>query len=116
MIQLGPQTRILVTGDPLDLRKGIDGISCFCRRILQEDPTNGTVFVFVNRRKTQIKALAYDGQGFWLMTKRLSSGSFPFWPRRDELVTRLRAEQVYILLRGGNPYLAPTLDEWRKIS
>jgi transposase len=116
MIQLTAQTRILVTGEPLDLRKGIDGIACICRRILQEDPLNGTVFIFINRRKTQIKALAYDGQGFWLMQKRLSSGSFPFWPRRDQQVTRLRAEQAYILLRGGNPFLAPTLEEWRKIS
>jgi len=37
---------------------------------------SGTVFVFRNRRRTAIKALVYDGQGFWLCHKRLSSGRF----------------------------------------
>jgi transposase len=40
----------------------------------------GTVYVFRNRTGTTLKLLVYDGQGFWLCTKRLSHGRFSWWP------------------------------------
>jgi transposase len=39
-------------------------------------PRSGTLFVFINRNKTMVRSLIYDGTGFWLMTKRLSKGRF----------------------------------------
>ncbi len=47
---------------------------------LQRDPFSGCPFVFRSRRATSIKVLVYDGQGFWLCQKRLSSGRFRYWP------------------------------------
>lgn len=72
MLQVTAQTRILVCVEPVDFRNGIDGLAALCRASLGEDPFRGTVFVFRNRRGTTLKALAYDGQGFWLCQKRLS--------------------------------------------
>ena len=72
MIQLTPHLRILVAIEPQDFRKGIDGLSRVCREELDADPFAGTVFVFRNRRGTSIRFLVYDGQGYWLATKRLS--------------------------------------------
>jgi transposase len=66
MIQLTPQMRILVAVEAVDFRRGIDGLSRVCRQVMGADPFSGWVFVFRNRRRTAIKILVYDGQGFWL--------------------------------------------------
>ena len=66
MIQITPQMRVLVAVAPADFRCGIDGLAGVCRQSLASDPFSGTVFVFRNRRSTALKALVYDGQGFWL--------------------------------------------------
>jgi transposase len=55
-----------------------------CRAQLQADPLSGTVFVFASRRRTALKILVYDGQGFWLCQKRLSQGRFGWWPAPGE--------------------------------
>ena len=66
MLQLTPQMRIYLAVQPVDFRKGIDGIAHVCRRTLDVDPFSGGVFVFRNRKRTALKILVYDGQGFWL--------------------------------------------------
>src|SRR2546425_234788 len=66
MLQLSPQTRILLATEPVDFRKGIDGLAAVCRQQLREQPLSGAVFVFRNRTATALKLLVYDGQGFWL--------------------------------------------------
>lgn len=115
MIQLSAQTRILVARDPVDFRNGIDGISCLCRQKLGEEPLSGTVFVFTNRIKTQVRLLFYDGQGFWQCTKRLSKGRFRSWPREEE-VSQIFSEQFFPLLRRGSPSGARGMGEWRPIA
>jgi len=60
MIQIAPQMRILVAVEPVDFRKGIDGLAQQCRQVLQEDPFLGTLFVFRSRRGTSIRILTYD--------------------------------------------------------
>ncbi len=80
MIQITPQMRILVAVEPTDFRRGIDGLARVCKEVLRHDPFNGWVFVFRNRPATALKVLVYDGQGFWLCHKRLSSGKFRWWP------------------------------------
>jgi transposase len=72
LIQITPQLRILVAIDGIDGRKGIDSLAQLCREKLDADPFSGCLFIFRSRRGTAIKLLAYDGQSFWLATKRLS--------------------------------------------
>src|SRR6267154_136923 len=76
MLALTPQMRILVAVEAVDFRKGIDSLAELCRAKLDADPFSGCLFVFRSRRATSIKVLVYDGQGFWLATKRLSKGRF----------------------------------------
>jgi transposase len=80
MIYLTSQSRILLGIEPADFRMGIDGFSARCRLHLGANPQSGALFVFINRNKTMIRALRFDGTGFWLMTKRLSKGKFQQWP------------------------------------
>src|SRR5260221_11057804 len=80
MLQLTPQSRIFLAVQPVDFRKGIDGLAALCRQTLSENPLGGAVYVFRNRTGTTLKLLAYHGQGFWLCTKPLSQGHFRWWP------------------------------------
>lgn len=116
MIQITPQMRILVATEPVDFRRGIDGLAQLCRSRLLADPFTGTVFVFRSRRGTSIKLLVYDGQGFWLCQKRLSRGRFPFWPRAEKNAgVSLRAHELQVLLCGGDPMATRAVPDWRRV-
>lgn len=114
MIQLIPQLRILVACQPVDFRNGIDGLAALCKRVLEEDPFSGTLFVFRNRRGSALKLLVYDGLGFWLMTRRLSQGRLQWWPE-DQVLHPLEAQQLSVLLYNGLPDQAQFVEAWRKL-
>jgi len=116
MIQIAPQMRIVAAIEPADFRRGIDGLARLCKDVLKHDPFNGWVFVFRNRSATAIKILVYDGQGFWLCHKRLSSGRFRWWPASRSGVARtLEAHQLQVLLSAGNPEGAQAAPAWRSV-
>ena len=109
--------RILVAVEPADFRKGIDGLARLCREELSSDPFEGAVFVFRNRKATMIRILCYDGQGFWLCHKRLSTGRFRHWPRgQGEGARCLKVAEVQLLISGGDPAAARSVAEpWRPL-
>lgn len=115
VIQLTPQMRIFVAVEPVDFRKGIDGLSRLCREVLKSDPYSGSVFVFRSRRATSLKLLVYDGRGFWLCQKRLSTGTFRHWPCRAEGTQELEAHELAVLLAGGDPDAARGAPVWRQL-
>ena len=117
MIQVSPQTRILVAVEAVDFRNGIDGLARVCQEQLQADPFSGRLFVFRNRRRTALKILAYDGRGFWLCQKRLSRGRFGFWPMSATAMTKaLAAHQLQVLLAAGDPSATQAAPAWRPVS
>jgi len=117
MIQVTPNMRILLAVQPADFRRGIDGLARLCREELRSDPMSGAVFVFTNRRRTTIRLLCYDTQGFWLMTKRLSAGRFRWWPQDSgDRVTALEVHQLQVLLWNGNPEQTGVAPAWRKVA
>jgi transposase len=115
MLQITPQMKILVAVDAVDFRKGIDGLVQLCKQSLQQDPFAGAVFVFRNRRGTALKALVYDGQGFWLCHKRLSNGRFCWWPSGDGGAKSLAAHQLSVLFSAGNPERTAAAPDWRPV-
>ena len=121
MLQITPQMKVLVAVQPVDFRKGIDGLAAVCKTVLAKDPFAGTVFVFRNRRATAIKVLVYDGQGFWLCQKRLSEGRFRWWPTSvdaspDQATQALAAHQLTVLLSAGNPNGTSAAPPWRSVT
>lgn len=102
MIQLTVNTPILLATQPVDFRKGIDGFVSLCQSVLQMSPRNGHYFVFINRSRTMIRLLSYDGQGYWLATKRLSKGHFQGWPDNAKIACHcpLLATELRSLLAG----------------
>ena len=98
MLQLTPQSRIWLALAPVDFRKGIDGLAGVCRRSFTRNPLDGAIYVFRNRAGTTLKLLCYDGQGFWLCTKRWSRGRLQWWPRADGAAVALAARELQVLL------------------
>jgi transposase len=116
MIQITPQMRILLAVEPVDFRKGIDGLAALCRQVLASDPLGGALFVFCSRRRHAIKCLTYDGQGFWICQKRLSHGRFTGWPKaHSNAGLRLDPHQLHLLLWNGDPAQAHTAPLWRPV-
>jgi transposase len=100
----------------VDFRKGIDSLARLCQEHLHADPFSGCLFVFRSRRATAIKVLVYDGQGFWLAQKRLSSGRVRWWPvSTTDAATTLEAHQLQVLLAAGNPAAAQAAPMWRRL-
>lgn len=118
MIQITPHMRIFACVKPIDFRKGIDGTAAVCRNQLLNDPIEGALFLFRNRSLTSLRILVYDGQGFWLCTKRLSQGRFQWWPGQSSasMTVLMDAWELQTLLWNGNPSNAKFADTWRKIA
>ena len=115
MIQISPHMRILLAVVPIDFRVGIDGLVALCRQRLEADPFSGGVFVFSNRRRSSIKILMYDGSGYWLCQKRLSSGHLAYWPDGTGPASTLEACELQVLLMGGDPTQANVPAPWRRL-
>ncbi len=117
MIQITPHMRILVAVESVDFRNGIDGLARLCKQHLKSDPFSGTLYVFRNRRSTAVKVLAYDGSGFWLCQRRLSTGRLRFWPgRANEVAQKLAAHELQLLIMGGDPTSGKVPPAWRPLS
>lgn len=115
MLQMTPHHRLLLAVQPVDFRKGINGLAALCRFTLQEDPLGGTVFVFVNRKRTAIKVLVYDGLGFWLCLKRFSRGKLPWWPKVHAHSFNIHPSPLHVLFSQGNPQHIKVPQDWRSV-
>lgn len=115
MIAVPHGASIYVCVAPADFRKGINGLGAICREYLKKDPMNGAIFVFRNRSKTALKILVYDGEAFWLMTRRLSRGKLTWWPTAQGVSSELKAKELQTLIMNGNPEGAEFSDDWKKV-
>jgi transposase len=70
------QIRVQLYGQPVDMRKGFNGLSALSKHGMGHDPLSGQLFVFINRRATQIKVLYFDRSGYCVWAKRLEAGRF----------------------------------------
>jgi transposase len=116
MSPLTPHSRIFVATEPVDFRKGIDGLGAVCRQRLGDNPLEGAVDVFRNRSGTSLKLLLYAGQGYGMMLKRLSQGRFSWWPNSADARGPLSARALIILTWNGNPDRAQMAQDWRRVA
>jgi len=116
MIQVTPKHKILLAVEPVDFRRGIQGLAALCQQRWQQDPHSGHLFIFRNRRANALKILVYDGQGFYLIQKKLSQGRFHAWPSPRTPLIFLTPAQLHVLLNNGNPAHVRTPPDWRSIA
>ena len=93
-----PQQIWLATS-PVDMRKGIDGLSSIVQQALGQTPCSGSAFVFRNRSGNRLKVLLWDGNGVWLCQRRLHQGHF-VWPKATDRCFSMTDDQWQWLIMG----------------
>lgn len=91
--------RVWVAVEPIDMRKGFDGLAEVVRAFLGRDPLSGHMFVFRNRSAQRVKVLWYDRDGLAIYYKRLERGTFRF-PSGGEKAVAIDGGQLLRLLSG----------------
>jgi transposase len=92
--------RVYLHRAPVDMRKQIDGLAILAKDVVQQDPTSGALFAFINARRNKLKLLVWERNGFVIWYKRLERDKF-HWPRSGEQdVVILTGEQLNWLLDG----------------
>ena len=99
MLNIPSTVPIFLHTRPTDMRKGFDGLSGIVREAFGADPLDGSLFLFVNRRRDRLKILHFDGSGFWLYYKRLEAGTFEVLACDDPCI-ELDTTQLAMLLGG----------------
>lgn len=100
MFGLGPATKIYVGCEPVDMRKGFEGLFGLVRDHLGHDPLSGHLFLFTNRSQTRLKVLVWDGSGLWVCAKRLERGRFRWPDGKEALSISMRPEEMAMLVNG----------------
>jgi transposase len=102
MLSFSGTLKVFVALEACDMRKSFNGLYALASERLGEDPRQGALFVFSNRRHDRIKILYWDGTGLWVLSKRLEQGTFA-WPKTLEPGTAklcLRPEALAMLTDG----------------
>lgn len=96
---IGVPGELWLAVSPVDMRRGIDGLSAIVQHALGHAPCAGSAFVFRNRAGNRLKLLQWDGTGVWLCQRRLHAGRF-VWPQGDERCFALTPAQWHWLVAG----------------
>src|SRR5687768_2302047 len=114
MMFLPRAVRVYVATAPCNLKKSFEGLSNEVRSVLMRDPLSGHVFVFINRRKNQVKLLVWTRGGFTIVHKRLERGTFTFPARvtANASCIELDAHELSMLLEGIDASEARTSARW----
>ena len=96
------------------MRKSFEGLANEVRQALAKDPLSGHVFVFLNRRKTQVKLLLWTRGGFTILHKRLEQGTFTFPRQVTDTATSVAVDvhELSMLLEGIDVRKARTSARW----
>jgi transposase len=92
--------RIYLACGATDMRKSINGLMVRVQEHFSLDPFDDVLFVFCNRKRDRLKILMWDGDGFWLLFKRLEKGHFR-WPTEGSEATMMFSSEELAILLGG---------------
>lgn len=114
MLVIPRAVHVYVATAPVSLRKSFEGLSNEVRAVLARDPLSGHVFVFLNRRKNQVKLLVWTRGGYTVVHKRLERGQFVF-PARvtpEAQSVEIDVHELSMLLEGIDVARARTSARW----
>ena len=100
MLQLSPSCRYWLYRPVTDMRKSFDSLCGIVINELKQDILSGDVFVFVNRRRSHIKLLTWEGDGFGLYYKRLEKGTYELPPVNEDGSANVTAQQLMLMWQG----------------
>ncbi|KAA3628036.1 MAG: transposase [Proteobacteria bacterium] len=113
MLSVPPTMRVFVALEPTDMRKSFDGLANAARSVIEQDPLSGHLFVFFNRRRTMMKAVYWDRNGYSLLGKRLEKGTFVLPRGNDRNVVELEAAELALILEGIDLSNARRRPRWK---
>jgi transposase len=114
VILLPRAVRVYFATQPMNLHRSFDGLANEVRHALGHDPLDGHVFVFLNRRRTQVKLIVWTRGGFTIVHKRLERGTFTFPARVTATATcvAIDVHELAMLLEGIDVARASTKPRW----
>jgi transposase len=75
MLSFSGSLKVFVAVEACDMRRSFDGLHNVVTTLLGEDPRSGAIFAFTNKRRSLLKILYWDGNGIWILAKRLERGT-----------------------------------------
>lgn len=115
MLSVPSTVSIFLYSEPTDMRKGFDGLSGIVRSEFGADPLDGSLFLFVNRRRDRLKILHWDGAGYWLYYRLLEAGTFEVIASEGKY-QRIDSTQLAMLLGGVSLVGAKRRKRYRRAS
>ena len=102
MLNFSAQVNIFAYLPPTDMRKGFGGLSAIIREAFQADPIDGSLFLFINKRRDRMKLLHFADGGFWLYYRLLEAGTFETLTPTNDDACRLQLDvtELSMLLSG----------------
>lgn len=115
MLSLSVRDQVYLCAAPIDFRNQMRGLIKLTQYVIKQNPYNGAYFVFVNRKKTSVKILHYDGIGYWTHQKKLSKGKFK-WPNATDDTITMEVHELQVLLMNGDYEKASFQDQWSRVA
>ena len=98
MLHLSASVKYFFYTQPVDMRKGFDSLSGLVQQHMQLNVLNGGIFIFINKKRNQVKLLLWEGDGLSLYYKRLERGTYEC-PKTTEGY-HLSATELQLILQG----------------
>jgi len=101
MLHLSASCTYYFYNSSVDMRKGFDSLSGLIQQHMQLNVLSGSIFIFINKKRNQVKLLLWEGDGLSLYYKRLEQGTYelPHSSNESSCVT-LSAQQLQLILQG----------------
>jgi hypothetical protein len=101
MLNVPPTIKIYVYTGPVDMRKGCNALGGIVRSQYKSDPTDGQLYLFINKRRDRLKILHFEDGGYWLYYRLLEAGTFEELASPDATCPlEIDATQLVMLLSG----------------
>lgn len=101
MLHLSPQCRYYLYNGYIHMRSGFDRLSGIVTSQMSLSPTDGSIFIFLNKNRNQVKLLLWEGDGFAIYHKRLEQGTYEL-PGVHDCSGRIAisSDQLQLILHG----------------
>lgn len=103
LIEFDSNLTVMIALNPIDFRAGHNRLRAVAEELFGEDPQKSGLFMYRNRRNTDVKLIFYNGTGFFVGHQKLSKGKLKWWPRSEAEAKNISADSVNRLLRGFDP-------------
>ncbi len=100
MLHLSASCRYYLHRGATDMRKGFDSLCGIVSSQLQMNVLSGAVFIFINKKQTQVKLLLWEGDGLAIYYKRLEKGTYEVPPINTGKDASISHEALQHILQG----------------